>query len=106
MPIVLAPSFHFNQQLREDLGVTNVEELVKATMEAFDVHPQETLERVWQSLLALYGEVMGCKGDNSYNMPHLGKEKLARAGNLPENARVDDGNTSRDSVLEGFGGGD
>ncbi|CAM9418640.1 unnamed protein product, partial [Discosporangium mesarthrocarpum] len=46
-------------------------------------------------------KVMRCKGDNSYKIPHLGKEKLARAGNLPKTAQVDDGNYSaRMAVLE------
>ncbi|CAM9854249.1 unnamed protein product [Choristocarpus tenellus] len=35
--------FHSIQQLKEDVGVTNTEEVVKATMEAFDLYPQETL---------------------------------------------------------------
>ncbi|CAN0143332.1 unnamed protein product, partial [Discosporangium mesarthrocarpum] len=42
-----------------------------------------TLERVWQSLFAVLGEVLGSKGDNSYKLPHLGKENLGRAGKLP-----------------------
>ncbi|CAM9755570.1 unnamed protein product, partial [Discosporangium mesarthrocarpum] len=60
-------------------------DLVEATMEAFDVYPQETLERVWQSLFALLGEVLGSKGDNSYKLPHLGKDNLGRTGKLPVN---------------------
>ncbi|CAN0513082.1 unnamed protein product, partial [Discosporangium mesarthrocarpum] len=41
--------FHSIQQLKEDVGVSSPEDLVEATMEAFDVYPRETLERVWQS---------------------------------------------------------
>ncbi|CAM9129632.1 unnamed protein product [Discosporangium mesarthrocarpum] len=75
--------FHSMQQLGEDVGVINGEELVEATKEAFDVYPRETLKRIWQSLFAVSG-VHGCKGDNSYQMPYSVKDKLARAGNLPE----------------------
>ncbi|CAM9555892.1 unnamed protein product, partial [Discosporangium mesarthrocarpum] len=57
---------------------------------AFDVYPRETLERVWQSLFAVLGEVLGSKGDNSYKLPHLGKENLSRTGKLPVNGRVDE----------------
>ncbi|CAM9295504.1 unnamed protein product [Choristocarpus tenellus] len=39
--------FHSIQQLKEDVGVTNTEEVVEATMEAFDVYPWETLEHIW-----------------------------------------------------------
>ncbi|CAM9963657.1 unnamed protein product, partial [Discosporangium mesarthrocarpum] len=82
--------FHSIQQLKEDVGVSSPEDLVEATMEAFDVYPRETLERVWQSLFAVLGEVFGSKGDNSYKLPHLGKENLGRTGKLPVNGRVDE----------------
>ncbi|CAM9882089.1 unnamed protein product, partial [Discosporangium mesarthrocarpum] len=59
-------------------------------MAAFDVYLRETLERVWRSLFAILGEVLGSKGDNSYKLPHLGKEMLDRAGKLPVNGRVDE----------------
>ncbi|CAN0013385.1 unnamed protein product [Discosporangium mesarthrocarpum] len=82
--------FHSIQQLKEDVGVSSPKDLVEATMEAFDVYPLETLERVWQSLFAVLGEVLGSKGDSSYKLPHLGKEILDRTGKLPVNWRVDE----------------
>ncbi|CAM9691792.1 unnamed protein product [Discosporangium mesarthrocarpum] len=39
--------FHSTQQLKEDEGVSSPENLLEAIMEAFDVCPWETLERVW-----------------------------------------------------------
>ncbi|CAM9276136.1 unnamed protein product, partial [Discosporangium mesarthrocarpum] len=66
------------------------EDLVEATMEALDVYPRETLERVWQSLFAVLKEALGFKVVNSYKLPHLGKEKLDRAGKRPVNGRVDE----------------
>ncbi|CAM9585000.1 unnamed protein product, partial [Discosporangium mesarthrocarpum] len=68
---------HSIQQLKEDVGVTNGEEVVEATMETFDVYPGHTI------LILVYREVMPCKGDKSYKMPHLVKEKLARAAIFP-----------------------
>ncbi|CAN0236203.1 unnamed protein product, partial [Discosporangium mesarthrocarpum] len=82
--------FHSIQQLKEDVGVSSPEDLEEATMEAFDVYPRETLERVWQSLFAVLGEVLGSKGNSSYKVPHLGEENLGRAGKLPVNGRVDE----------------
>ncbi|CAN0442049.1 unnamed protein product [Discosporangium mesarthrocarpum] len=82
--------FHSIQQLKEDVGVSSPEDLVEATMEAFDVYPRETLERVWPSLFAVLGEVLRSKGDNSYKLPHLGNENLRRKGKLPVNGRVDE----------------
>ncbi|CAM9423233.1 unnamed protein product, partial [Discosporangium mesarthrocarpum] len=70
--------FHSIQQLKEDVGVSSPEDPVEATMEAFD------------SLFTVAGEVLGSKGNNSYRLPHLGKENLGRAGKLPVNGRVDE----------------
>ncbi|CAM9598381.1 unnamed protein product, partial [Discosporangium mesarthrocarpum] len=81
---------HSIQQLKEDVGVSSPEDLMEATMEAFDVYPRETLERVWQSLFGVLGEVLGSKGGNSYKLPQLGKENLGRTGKLPVNGRVDE----------------
>ncbi|CAM9700208.1 unnamed protein product, partial [Discosporangium mesarthrocarpum] len=39
--------FHSIQQLKEDVGVSSLEDLVEATSEAFDVYHRETLDRVW-----------------------------------------------------------
>ncbi|CAN0494001.1 unnamed protein product, partial [Discosporangium mesarthrocarpum] len=82
--------FHSIQQLKEDVGVSSPEDLAEAIMEAFNVCPWETLERVWQSLFAVLGQVVGSKGDNRYKLPHLGKADLRRTGNLPVNGRVDE----------------
>ncbi|CAM9883705.1 unnamed protein product, partial [Discosporangium mesarthrocarpum] len=82
--------FHSIQQLKEDVEMSCPEDLVETTTEAFEVYPRETLERVWQSLFAVLGEVLGSKGDNSYKLPHLGKENLGRTGKLPVNGRVDE----------------
>ncbi|CAM9611762.1 unnamed protein product [Discosporangium mesarthrocarpum] len=82
--------FHSIQQLKEDVGVSSPEDLVETTMEAFDIYPRETLERVWQSLFAVLGEVLGSKGDNSYKLPHLGKQNLGMAGKVPVNGRLDE----------------
>ncbi|CAM9953052.1 unnamed protein product, partial [Choristocarpus tenellus] len=71
------------QQLKENVGVTNTEELVEATMEAFNVCRREILERVWYSLFIVYSKVLGSKGDKVFKIPHLSKEKADNAGKLP-----------------------
>ncbi|CAM9567085.1 unnamed protein product, partial [Discosporangium mesarthrocarpum] len=57
---------HSTQQLKEDVGVTTTEGLVEATLEAFHNYPRETLECIWHSLFAVYGEILRSKGDNRY----------------------------------------
>ncbi|CAM9413288.1 unnamed protein product, partial [Choristocarpus tenellus] len=95
--------FYSIQQLEEDVGVTNTEELVEVFRELFNVYPWETLERVWQSLFAVYGEVLGSKGNNVFNIPYLSKEKTDKVGKLPR-MPGECGEIPRwNGVLEGFG---
>ncbi|CAM9658121.1 unnamed protein product, partial [Discosporangium mesarthrocarpum] len=75
--------FHSIQQLKEHVGETTAEGLVKATLEAFDIYPRDTLECVWDSLFAVFGEILGSKGNNSYQIPHSGKEQDQRKRGLP-----------------------
>ncbi|CAM9974454.1 unnamed protein product, partial [Discosporangium mesarthrocarpum] len=86
--------FHSIQRLKDDFGVTNVREVVEATIEAFDDYPRETLEQCWYCLFAVYGEVLGCKGDSNFSIPHPGINKAQGAGKLPQNAWVDEENTA------------
>ncbi|CAM9734348.1 unnamed protein product, partial [Discosporangium mesarthrocarpum] len=80
--------FHSIQQLKEDMGVTTAEGLVEATLEALDIYPRDTLECVWHSLFTVYGEILGSKEENSYKIPHLGKEQAQRKNGLPKNGAV------------------
>ncbi|CAM9920022.1 unnamed protein product, partial [Discosporangium mesarthrocarpum] len=74
---------HSIQQLKEDVGVTTAEGLVEATLEAFHIYPRQTLECVWHSLFAVYGEILQDKGDNSYKIPYSDKEQAHRKGGIP-----------------------
>ncbi|CAN0456199.1 unnamed protein product, partial [Discosporangium mesarthrocarpum] len=69
--------FYSIQRLKDDFGVTNVREVVEATIEAL-TNPR----RLWN--------VLGCKDDKNFRIPHLGINKAQRAGKLPQNARVDE----------------
>ncbi|CAM9977652.1 unnamed protein product, partial [Discosporangium mesarthrocarpum] len=80
--------FHSIQQLKEDVGVSSPEDMVQATMEAFDVYLRETLERVWQSFFAVLGKFLALRVI-MLQVAHLGKDKIGRASKLPVNGRVD-----------------
>ncbi|CAM9652655.1 unnamed protein product, partial [Discosporangium mesarthrocarpum] len=76
--------FRSIQRLKDDFGVTNVRELVEATIEAFDDYPRQTLKRCCHCLFDVYGEVLGCKGDHNFTTPHPGINEVQRAGNCPK----------------------
>ncbi|CAM9929166.1 unnamed protein product, partial [Choristocarpus tenellus] len=85
--------FHSIQKLKEDMGVTNPEELVKVTVEVFDVYPWRHLSTCVRASFVGYGELLGSKGDNVFKIPYLSKERVEKAGKLPLNAPVDLVNT-------------
>jgi hypothetical protein len=43
------------------------------------------LKNVFMSLQKCLIKVMKCGGGNNYKLPHMGKEKLAQRGLLPDN---------------------
>ncbi|CAM9276214.1 unnamed protein product [Choristocarpus tenellus] len=78
-----------------DLGVFNsirslqdriprtVDQLINAVKEAFDRDPAATLEKVWTTLQVILQEIMLCKGDNTFKLPHLRATKEERATAYP-----------------------
>jgi hypothetical protein len=51
---------------------------------SFGVTGHDKLKNVFLSLQQCLIEVMKCGGGNNYKLPHMGKEKLARHGLLPD----------------------
>ena len=53
--------------------------VLKTTADMFSVH-KSTMGRFWREI---NNEIIRCHGDNNYKVPHLGKERLDRRGELP-----------------------
>lgn len=43
---------------------------------AFEDYPPNLLNRVWISHQTIMDEIVACRGDNSFKLPHIGKEAL------------------------------
>ena len=41
------------------------------------------MNRAWLTLQSVFNQIILCNGDNEYDIQHLSKEKLERAGKLP-----------------------
>ena len=41
------------------------------------------MNRTWLTLQSVFDHIILCNGDNDYDIEHLSKEKLKRAGKLP-----------------------
>ena len=47
---------------------------------AWEAAAPAKLGKVWTSLQASMEQILLCGGDNTYKLPHLGKDKAARSG--------------------------
>lgn len=72
--------FNSIQSLQDRTTPRTVDELVAEVKRAFDAQAPATLGKVWTTLQAVLQEIMLAKGDNTFKLPHLGKDKAASAG--------------------------
>ena len=54
----------------------------------YDNYPMKKINYIYLTLMSCLNEILECHGDNEYTIPHLGKERLDREGNLPETLEV------------------
>ena len=66
-----------------DVAPKNEEELIQLVQRAYTNYPRTRLNRTWLTLQSVFNQIILCNGDNEYNIQHLSKEKLERAGKLP-----------------------
>lgn len=75
--------FRAIQSLQHQEAPTTVDELIAAVEKSFEQLTSQNLDRVFLSLQSCMIEVMKDYGGNNYKVPHLGKSRLMRNGNLP-----------------------
>ena len=66
-----------------DAALKNEEDLIKSVQLAYNNYPRTKLNRTWLTLQSVFNQIILCNGDNEYDIQHLSKEKLERAGKLP-----------------------
>ncbi|XP_042033532.1 uncharacterized protein LOC121780072 [Salvia splendens] len=80
--------FRAIQSLQVQTACKTIDDLIKAVEKSFhDLSPQ-TLDNVFLSLQSCMVEILKVKGQNSYKVPHLGKNNLRRNAQLPKNLEV------------------
>ncbi|KAH7835801.1 hypothetical protein Vadar_029964 [Vaccinium darrowii] len=71
------------QSLQHQEAPTTIDELVSAVDKSFEEQSSQSLNQVFLSWQACMVEVMKNFGGNNYKLPHMGKDRLLRNGNLP-----------------------
>ncbi|XP_071911419.1 uncharacterized protein [Coffea arabica] len=75
--------FRAIQSLQHQEAPNSIDELISAVEKSFDELSSESLNNVFLTLQLCMLEVMKNCGGNNYKVPHIGKQRLIRDGNLP-----------------------
>jgi hypothetical protein len=62
---------------------SNALELIAGVRKAYNDYDYRKINRVFLTLQTILNEIIECNGDNTYKIPHMGKERLEREGRLP-----------------------
>ena len=82
--------FRAIQSLQYQKDARTIDELIQNVEDAFDEMKHETLNKVFLSLQAKMIETLKVGCSNKYKLAHMGKDRLARAGELPVTLTVAD----------------
>jgi hypothetical protein len=58
-------------------------QLITHVQAAYERYPRENLNRTWLTLQSVMNEIVDNHGNNDYKIPHFGKERPERTGDLP-----------------------
>ena len=59
------------------------QQIIEYVQETYKDYDYKKINYIWLTLMGCYNEIICCHGDNNYKVPHLGKERLDRRGELP-----------------------
>jgi hypothetical protein len=82
--------FNAIQSLQQRKHTNTIPELVKAVEDSFVELDRHTLNKVFLTHQQVLEQIILCDGGNNYKLPHMGKERLLRQGQLPVSIAVTD----------------
>ena len=82
--------FRALQSLAWKKTAADVPQLINNVITSYQTYDPKKLNRIWLSLMGVLNQIIESNGNNDCKLPHMGKEKLERAGNLPVTIPVTD----------------
>lgn len=67
---------------------SNLDGLVENVQRVWDEYSPDLLNRIWLSHQAVMDEILKDRGDNTFDLPHIGKDKIIRSTQLPRQLEV------------------
>ena len=74
--------------LQQEETANSLQELIDNVTNAYAAYSPVKLNKVWISYQQCMIETMRVDGNNKYKLPHMGKDRLIRLGELPESLNV------------------
>ena len=71
------------QSMFHRLCPNDEQQIIEYVEETYNEYDYKKINYIWLTLMGCYNEIIRCHGDNNYKVPHLGKERLDRRGELP-----------------------
>jgi len=68
----------------------NESDIIKFVEQSYAEYPKERINKIWLTLMTCMNRIIDLHGDNHYKIPHIGKDKLQRLGQLPKTIRASD----------------
>ena len=61
----------------------NAGEIIEQVQAAYNAYDSRKINKIWLSLMCCLNEIIKHHGNNDYKLPHMGKDRLERIGQLP-----------------------
>ncbi|VFQ98898.1 unnamed protein product [Cuscuta campestris] len=80
--------FRAIDSIKDQKALKNVKDLISDVEKAFEEMTPQKLNRVFLTYQCCMEEIIKQKGGNQYKIPHMGKDRLERMNQLPDNIQV------------------
>jgi hypothetical protein len=61
----------------------NAGQIIQCVQQAYHAYDKHKINRIWLSLMGCLNEIIEHYGNNDYQIPHMGKDRLTRFNLLP-----------------------
>ena len=75
--------FRALQSLYHKSTPENTQQIIEVVQQAYENFESNKINGIWLTLMSCLNEIIQHGGDNNYKIPHMKKEQLERAGQLP-----------------------
>jgi hypothetical protein len=61
----------------------NAGEIIQCVQQAYNAYDKNKINKIWLTLMGCLNEIIEHHGNNDYQIPHMGKDRLIRLNQQP-----------------------